>query len=87
MKGNYQNRDFFNPYLMDRRGVLDLISQLSTRKKNTYNTLIKSCYPRLTKQKVLEDAYEKLNEIEEEAEKLAEEIDKEMGGIRRNDWH
>mgnify|MGYP003136601089 FL=1 len=80
MKGNYQKRDYFNPYLMDRKGVLDLISQLQSREKNTFNSLIKGCYPQLTKQKVLEDAWERLDEIEEEAEKLAEEIDKEMGG-------
>ena len=80
MKGNYQKRDFFNPYLMDREGVLDLISQLQSREKNTYNSLIKGCSPQLTKQNVLEDAYERLSEIEEEAEKLGEEIDKEMGG-------
>ena len=80
MKGNYKNFDYFNPYLMDRKGVLDLISQLQSKEKNTYNSLIKGCYPALTKRKVLWDAWERLEEIEEEAEKLAEEIDKEMGG-------
>ena len=80
MKGNYKNFDYFNPYLMDRKGVLDLISQLQSKEKNTYNSLIKGCFPALTKRKVLWDAWERLEQIEEEAEKEAEEIDKEIGG-------
>ena len=83
MKGNYQNRDFLNPYLMDKRGVLDLISQLQSKKKNLYNSRIKSSNqlnrlsnsnrPKLTKKIVLEDAWERLDEIEEAALKESED--------------
>ena len=65
---------------MDRKGILNLSSQLQSKEKTFFNTVIISCSPQLTKRKVLEDAWERLDEIEEEAEKLAEEIDKEMGG-------
>ena len=80
MKGDYEGNDFINPFLMDKKKVSNLIYQLQSRKKTMYNSILKSMYPsNITKKIVLEDAWERFEQLEEAALKESEVADMEMG--------